>query len=74
MIKTTYICDHCFKEVHIEKTMGTSIMIETSYEDREMPGQKQYYMYKKLELCSECAKKLAKITLDFIQPPPRKDV
>ena len=65
MIKTTYICDHCYKETEKEKTDIARIIIQKF--------NKTVFLDKTLELCPICSSILAKEIMNFIQPP-RKDV
>ena len=65
MIKTTYICDHCYKEIKEKREYIARIVIQHN--------DKTIFMDKILELCPNCADILATAILNFIQPP-RKDV
>ena len=61
MIKTTYICDGCYKEIPEEKTY--KMHIEVKY-----PKDYTFFMNKDLELCPKCADKLTDLVIDFITP------
>ena len=65
MIKTTYICDHCYKEIKEKKENVARIVIQEN--------DKTIVMDKILELCPNCTHILAEAIMNFIQPP-RKDV
>lgn len=60
MIKTTYICDHCYKQIEKEQICQAVLNIK-DYKD-------ECILKQRLEFCEECAYELAKEIMKFIQP------